>query len=76
MRNDYEYIDPDYTYTDPQTGILRNLGGISDREALTFAEAAATAKRAGELKARPIRIKDIDTLERLDHIRKSMGYPG
>jgi hypothetical protein len=30
MRNDYEYIDPDYAYTDPQTGVLRNLAGISD----------------------------------------------
>jgi hypothetical protein len=23
--NDYTYIDPDYTYSDPQTGILRNI---------------------------------------------------
>jgi len=30
MRNDYEYIDPDYAYTDPQTGVLRNLGDITD----------------------------------------------
>ncbi|MDR1247475.1 MAG: Fic family protein [Clostridiales Family XIII bacterium] len=64
MRNDYDYryIDPDYTYTDPQTGILRNLAGITDREALIFAEAAATTKRAGELKAKPIRIKDSGAL--------------
>jgi cell filamentation protein len=62
MRNDYQYIDPDYTYTDPKTGILRNLGGITDRDALTFAETATTTKRAGELKAKPIRIKDSDTL--------------
>ena len=62
MRNDYQYIDPDYTYTDPKTGILRNLGGIADGDALTFAEAAATAKRAGELKTKPIRIKDSSSL--------------
>jgi cell filamentation protein len=24
MKNNYRYIDPDYTYTDPQTGVLRN----------------------------------------------------
>jgi hypothetical protein len=27
MRNNYEYIDPDYT--DPKTGVLRNLAGIT-----------------------------------------------
>jgi cell filamentation protein len=62
MRNDYRYIDPDYTYTDPKIGVLRNLGGIADRDALTFAETAATTKRAGELKAKPIRIKNSDAL--------------
>ena len=25
MLNQYHYIDPDYTYTDPETGVLRNL---------------------------------------------------
>jgi len=67
MRNDYEYIDPDYTYTDPQTGILRNLGGIADKDALTFAETAATTKRAGELKAKPIRVKNSDALFAIHH---------
>jgi cell filamentation protein len=62
MRNDYRYIDPDYTYADPKTGVLRNLGGIADHDALTFAETAATTKRAGELKAKPIRIKNSDAL--------------
>ncbi|MDR1052162.1 MAG: Fic family protein [Deltaproteobacteria bacterium] len=69
MRNeyDYQYIDPDYTYTDPQTGILRNLAGITDREALIFAETAATTKRAGELKTRPICIKDSSSLFAIHH---------
>jgi cell filamentation protein len=64
MRNeyDYQYIDPDYTYTDPKTDILRNLAGITEWEALTFAETAATTKRAAELKAKPIRAKDSGTL--------------
>ena len=30
MRNNYEYIDPDYTYTDPNTGVLRNLAEFLD----------------------------------------------
>jgi len=28
MSDSYKYVDPDYTYTDPKTGILRNLAGI------------------------------------------------
>jgi cell filamentation protein len=32
MRNTYEYIDPDYIYTDPKTGVLRNLGNVTDYE--------------------------------------------
>ncbi|MDR1657796.1 MAG: hypothetical protein LBT47_09630 [Deltaproteobacteria bacterium] len=58
MRNDYQHIDPDYIYTDPKTGILRNLGGIAEQDDLIFAETAAVTKRAGELKTKPIRIKD------------------
>jgi cell filamentation protein len=50
MQNEYEYIDPDYIYTDPKAGVLRNLGGIADCDALIFVETAATTKRASELK--------------------------
>jgi len=45
MRNNYEYIDPDYAYTDPQTGVLRNLAGITDHDDLLFFESAAVIKR-------------------------------
>jgi cell filamentation protein len=62
MRNAYEYIDPDYTYTDPKTGVLRNLGNITDKDALVFAESAAVTKRSSELKAWPITNKDSTTL--------------
>jgi cell filamentation protein len=62
MSNDYQYIDPDSIYTDPKTGVLRNLVGITDHDALVFAEAAATTKRAGDLKATPIDTKDSNTL--------------
>jgi cell filamentation protein len=27
MKDEYKYIDPDYTYSDPETGILRNFLG-------------------------------------------------
>jgi cell filamentation protein len=62
MRNSYQYIDPDYTYTDPKTGVLRNLMNITDKGALVFLENNATGKRAGELQSHPIKIKDIYTL--------------
>ena len=62
MPNDYQYIDLDYTYTDPQIGVLRNLGGITDKDALSFAETAAVTKRSNELKAKPIMIKGDDAL--------------
>jgi cell filamentation protein len=62
LRNAYQYIDPDYTYTDPRTGVLRNIVNITDKEALVFFENNATGKRAGELDAHPIKIKDTYTL--------------
>ena len=49
MRNNYDYIDPDYTYTNPKTGILRNLADISDSDGLLFFESAAVIKRSKEL---------------------------
>jgi cell filamentation protein len=62
MRDNYEYIDPDYTYTDPKTGVLRNLGGLSDRNDLLFFESAAVVKRAKELAEQPFSIKGAETL--------------
>jgi cell filamentation protein len=49
MHNNYEYLDPDYTYTDPNTGVLRNLANITDPDGLIFFESAAVVKRAKEL---------------------------
>jgi cell filamentation protein len=60
--NDYAYVDPDYVYTDAKTGVLRNLGDISDCDALTFAETGATTKRAKELQAHPIPVTGSETL--------------
>jgi cell filamentation protein len=62
MRNDYLYIDPDYLYTDPKTGVLRNLQNITDREILIFNETGATGKRTKELEKKPIKIKDSSAL--------------
>jgi len=62
MSNSYKYIDLDYTYIDPQTGILRNLVDITDHDVLFFVESAAVAKRLQELYENPIEIKGIESL--------------
>ena len=62
MRNNYEYIDPDYTYTDPKTGVMRNNANIADTEELLFFESAAVVKRLKELEAKPITIHNAETL--------------
>ncbi len=62
MSNSYKYIDPDYTYTDPETGLLRNLQDITDSEVLLFVESGVVTKRLQELYENPIKIKGIDSL--------------
>ena len=53
MSNSYNYIDPDFSYTDPKTGILRNLQGITDPDVLLFVESGAVTKRLQELFENP-----------------------
>lgn len=62
MSNSYKYIDPDFTYTDPNTGLLRNLQDITDPEVLLFVESGAVTKRLQELYENPIKIKGVDSL--------------
>ncbi len=62
MSNSYKYVDPDYTFTDPKTGILRNLADIKDQDVLLFFESGAVTKRIKELYENPIKIKDIESL--------------
>jgi cell filamentation protein len=62
MSDNYSYLDPDYTYTDPKTGVLRNLAGINDGATLIFVESGAVAKRMAELRAKPLKIKNAETL--------------
>jgi cell filamentation protein len=62
MSNSYKYIDPDYTYTDPISGLLRNKQDITDPEILLFVESAAVTKRLQELYENPIKIEGIDSL--------------
>ncbi len=62
MRNNYEYVDPDYHYTDPKTKVLRNLAGVTDPDDLLFLESAAVTKRLKELESQPIVIRNSETL--------------
>ena len=62
MSNSYSYLDPDHSYTDPKTGILRNLQDITDPEVLLFVESGAVTKRLWELYVNPIKIKGIESL--------------
>ena len=54
MSDSYKYDDPDYIYTDPKTGILRNLADIIDQDVLLFFESGAVAKRIQELYEKPM----------------------
>ena len=65
MPDSYKYIDLEYTYTDPETGVLRNLADISDPDVLLFFESGAVAKRIQELYEKPIKIKGVDSLLRI-----------
>jgi len=62
MPDSYKYIDLDYTYTDPKTGILRNIANITAPDDLLFFESVAVAKRIQELYEKPIKIKGVDSL--------------
>lgn len=62
MSNSYKYIDLNYTYIDPNTGILRNLQNISNADELIFVESSAVTKWLKELYEKPIRVKGIETL--------------
>jgi len=62
MSNSYKYIDPDYTYTDPKSGLLRNQQDISDPDVLLFVESSAVTRRLKELYENPIKIKGVESL--------------
>jgi cell filamentation protein len=60
--NNYTYIDPDYTYSDPKTGILRNKENIERSDLLLAFESFKCSQRLEELRKKPIHIKDSTSL--------------
>ncbi|GGE45370.1 Fic/DOC family protein [Psychroflexus planctonicus] len=62
MSNSYRYVDPDYTYIDPKSGVLKNLADITNSEDLLFFESVTVTKRINELHNNPIKINGIESL--------------
>lgn len=62
MSSSYQYIDPEFSYTDPETNLLRNLQGINDADVLLFVESSAVTKRLQELYEYPLIVKGVITL--------------
>lgn len=62
MSESYKYIDPNYSYIDSSSGLLRNLQNITDPDVLLFVESSAVTKRLQELYENPIKITGIDSL--------------
>jgi len=68
MSNSYKFIDPDYTYTDPKTGLLRNLQDITDPEDLAFVESGVVTKRLQELYEIRLRLKELKVFLKFTNI--------
>jgi cell filamentation protein len=62
MSNSYNYVDPENSYIDPKSGLLKNLQDISEYEVLLFVESSAVTKRLQELFENPIKIKGVESL--------------
>jgi len=62
VKNDYHYVDPDYVYTDPKIGVLRNRENIGDKQLLLVFESMKVSVRLEELQAKPIKIRNSSTL--------------
>lgn len=66
MENNYQYLDPDFIYTN-KNGVLRNLAKIEDERILLAFESLKVSKRIEELIENPIKIKDSSSLLKIHH---------
>jgi len=62
VRENYQYVDPDYAYTDPATGMLRNKENIDNNRLLTVFESMKCSERLEKLAKKPVKIKDSSAL--------------
>ena len=61
MENNYQYIDPEFVYTN-KNGVLHNLANIEDEKVLLAYESLKVTKRVEELIENPITIIDSNSL--------------
>jgi cell filamentation protein len=66
MENNYQYVDPDFKYTNAK-GVLHNLAKIEDENVLLAYESLKVTKRIEELFENPIKIKDSNSLLFIHH---------
>jgi cell filamentation protein len=66
MENNYQYIDPDFVYTN-KNGVLHNLANIEDENVLLAYESLKVTKRVEELIENPILIVDSNSLVTIHH---------
>jgi cell filamentation protein len=62
VRDNYQYVDPDYAYTDPKTGLLRKKENIDNNQLLLVFESLKCSVRLEELVKTPIAIKGSTSL--------------
>ncbi len=61
MENNYQYLDPEYKYTNKK-GLLHNLANIVDERILIAFESLKVSKRVEELYENPLKIKNSSSL--------------
>ena len=66
MENNYQYLDPDFIYTN-KNGLLHNLAKIEDEKILLAFESLKVSNRIEELLENPIKIKDSSSLLKIHH---------
>ena len=61
MENNYQYLDPEYKYTN-KNGVLHNLANIVNERILIAFESLKVSKRVEELYENPLKIKNSSSL--------------
>jgi cell filamentation protein len=61
MENNYQYLDPEYKYSN-KNGLLHNLANIVDERILIAFESLKVTKRVEELYENPLKIKNSSSL--------------
>lgn len=66
MKNNYQYVDPDFKYTNKK-GVLQNLANIEDKSVLVAYESLKVSNKIEKQYENPIKIKDSNSLLIIHH---------